>query len=122
MSPRPSGDRNGGRLWEDGPIKIGIVGKGGVGKTTISALITQIYAERGKRVLAIDTDSNPNLAISLGLDLDQADDVPILPRRMIVGGGDGAMTPSELIGEYGVMTPANVMLIHAMRITQAGAG
>jgi hypothetical protein len=41
---------------------------------------------------------------------------------MIVGGGDGAMTPSELIGEYGVMTPANVMLIHAMRITQAGAG
>jgi hypothetical protein len=32
------------------------------------------------------------------------------------------MSPSELIGEYGVMTPANVTLIHAMRITQAGAG
>ena len=103
-------------------MKLGIVGKGGVGKTTLSALLAQVYAARGQRVLAIDTDSNPNLAISLGLDMAEADDVPILPRRMIVGGGDGAMTPSELIGEYGVMTPANVTLIHAMRITQAGAG
>ena len=103
-------------------MKVGIVGKGGVGKTTLSAMIAQGFRARGRRVLAIDTDSNPNLAISLGLDLDQADEVPILPRRMIVGGGDGAMTPAELIGEYGVMTPANVTLIHAMRITQAGAG
>jgi len=103
-------------------MKLGVVGKGGVGKTTLSSLIAREYAEQGKKVLAIDTDSNPNLAISLGLDMDEADDVPILPRRMIVGGGDGAMSPAELIGEYGVMTPANVMLIHAMRITQAGAG
>ena len=62
-------------------MKLGIVGKGGVGKTTLSALIAQEYAERGHRVLAIDTDSNPNLAISLGLDAEQADDIPLLPRR-----------------------------------------
>ncbi|MCA1691945.1 MAG: AAA family ATPase [Actinobacteria bacterium] len=37
-------------------MKLGVVGKGGVGKTTLSALIAQTYAERGKRVLAIDTD------------------------------------------------------------------
>jgi CO dehydrogenase maturation factor len=103
-------------------MKLGIVGKGGVGKTTISALISQEYAARGKRVLAIDTDSNPNLAYSLGLDAQQADDVPMLPRSLVVGGGDGAMTPADLIREYGAVTPASVTLLHAMRITQAGAG
>ena len=103
-------------------MKLGIVGKGGVGKTTISALISQEYAARGKRVLAIDTDSNPNLAYSLGLDAQLADDVPLLPRSLVVGGGDGAMTPADLVREYGAVTPASVTLLHAMRITQAGAG
>ena len=103
-------------------MKLGIVGKGGVSKTTISALISQEYAARGKRVLAIDTDSNPNLAYSLGLDAQQADDVPLLPRSLVVGGGDGAMTPADLVREYGAVTPASVTLLHAMRITQAGAG
>ncbi len=103
-------------------MKLGIVGKGGVGKTTISALISQEYAARGKRVLAIDTDSNPNLAYSLGLDAQAADEVPLLPRSLVVGGGDGAMTPADLVREYGAVTPASVTLLHAMRITQAGAG
>jgi CO dehydrogenase maturation factor len=103
-------------------MKLGIVGKGGVGKTTLSALISQVYAQRGKRVLAIDTDSNPNLAISLGLDPDQADQVPLLPRSLVVGSGSGAMTPADLVREYGAVTPAEVTLLHAMRITQAGAG
>jgi CO dehydrogenase maturation factor len=103
-------------------MKLGIVGKGGVGKTTLSALLAQVYAARGQRVLAIDTDSNPNLAHSLGLTADQADDVPLLPRSVVVGNGDGAMTPSELVSRYGAVTPSSVTLLHAMRITQAGAG
>jgi CO dehydrogenase maturation factor len=103
-------------------MKVGIVGKGGTGKTTISSLIARTYAEQGRRVLAIDTDSNPNLALSLGLDATQADDVPLLPRSLVVGGGDGGMTPAELLSQYGVRTPADVTLLHAMRITQAGAG
>jgi CO dehydrogenase maturation factor len=108
---------------EDFGMKLGIVGKGGVGKTTLSALIAQEYAARGLRVLAIDTDSNPNLAFSLGLDAEQADDIPLLPRSVVVGkGGDGSMTTAELINTYGAVTPSQVTLLHAMRITQAGAG
>ena len=102
-------------------MKLGIVGKGGVGKTTISALICQGYADRGQRVVAIDTDSNPNLGISLGLSLDEAEAVPVIPRSLVMGTGSG-MTPEELMREYGRQTPAGVRLLSAMRVTQAGAG
>ncbi len=103
-------------------MKLGIVGKGGVGKTTLSALLAQEYAGRGLRVLAIDTDSNPNLAHSLGLNSQQADDIPLLPRSVVVGRGEGSLTPAELVNQYGAVTPSQVTLLHAMRITQAGAG
>ncbi len=103
-------------------MKLGIVGKGGIGKTTVSALLAETYAANGKRVLAIDTDSNPNLAYTLGLDAQAADEVPLLPRSLVVGSGSGAITPAELVRDYGVTTPSDVTLLHAMRVTQAGAG
>ena len=103
-------------------MKLGIVGKGGIGKTTISALLAETYARRGKRVLAVDTDSNPNLAFSLGLDAAAAERVPLLPRSLVVGTGSGATTPADLLLDYGAQTPSGVTLLHAMRVTQAGAG
>jgi CO dehydrogenase maturation factor len=103
-------------------MKLGIVGKGGIGKTTVSALLAETYAAQGKRVLAIDTDSNPNLAYTLGLDARAADEVPLLPRSLVVGSGSGAISPADLVRDYGVTTPSDVTLLHAMRVTQAGAG
>lgn len=103
-------------------MKLGIVGKGGVGKTTMAALLCQEYARRGKRVLAVDTDSNPNLALSLGLEPAAAERVPVLPRSLVVGSGNGAITPADLLRDYGVPTPSEVTLLNAMAITQAGAG
>ena len=47
--------------------KIAITGKGGVGKTTLSSLLAQLYADRGQKVLAIDADPNANLAVALGV-------------------------------------------------------
>lgn len=47
-------------------MKIAVSGKGGVGKTTLSALLAQIYADQGRQVLAVDADPSPCLAGALG--------------------------------------------------------
>lgn len=47
-------------------MKLAISGKGGVGKTTISALICRGLRDRGYRVLAVDADPVSNLGVALG--------------------------------------------------------
>lgn len=48
-------------------MKIAIAGKGGVGKTTLAALLGMIYAEEGRAVLAIDADPAACLSDAMGL-------------------------------------------------------
>jgi len=47
-------------------MKIAISGKGGVGKTLLSAMLSKIFAESGYSVIAIDADPDANLAATLG--------------------------------------------------------
>ena len=47
-------------------MKLAISGKGGVGKSTLSALLAQVYADQGRGVLAVDADPSPCLAGALG--------------------------------------------------------
>jgi CO dehydrogenase maturation factor len=48
-------------------MKLAVSGKGGVGKTTFSALLARTLNDQGKRVLAIDADPDANLAGALGI-------------------------------------------------------
>lgn len=102
-------------------LKLGIVGKGGVGKTTVAGLLARAYAERGRQVVAIDTDSNPNLGLSLGLSLAETEAVPVLPRAAVVGTA-GATAAADLVAEYGRKTPAGPTLLSAIKVVEAGAG
>lgn len=48
-------------------MKIAISGKGGVGKTTIMALLANQFKKQGKEVLVIDADPSPHMAQTLGI-------------------------------------------------------
>jgi CO dehydrogenase maturation factor len=52
-------------------IKLAITGKGGVGKTTLAALLAYVYAEAGQNVLAIDADPATGLAAACGVPSEQ---------------------------------------------------
>jgi len=48
-------------------MKIAVTGKGGTGKTTVSAALATLFAGEGKRVILIDADPDANLQTTLGL-------------------------------------------------------
>lgn len=47
-------------------LRLAVVGKGGAGKSVISATLARTLARRGHRVLALDSDTLPGLSISIG--------------------------------------------------------
>ena len=47
-------------------MKIAITGKGGVGKTTFSSMLSRMFADDGYRVVAVDADPDANLGLALG--------------------------------------------------------
>ena len=64
-------------------MKVAVAGKGGAGKTTIAGTLARVMAERGRRVVAIDDDSNPNLALTVGVDRSAAATFDGIPRDML---------------------------------------
>jgi CO dehydrogenase maturation factor len=50
---------------------IAVAGKGGVGKTTISAMLVRYLLKIDKPVLAVDADPNSNLNTALGLEYEE---------------------------------------------------
>jgi CO dehydrogenase maturation factor len=99
-------------------MKVAVSGKGGTGKTTIAATLARTLARRGHRVLAIDGDSNPNLAMSLGLDDAAIERMQPMPARALTGGH----TAADLLDEYATVGPDGIRLVLAARIDQAGSG
>lgn len=48
-------------------MRLAVIGKGGAGKSLVAGTAARLLARRGHRVLALDSDPMPGLAINLGL-------------------------------------------------------
>lgn len=48
-------------------MKIALTGKGGVGKTTLSAVLSYLFASGNRKVIAVDADPDANLGAALGV-------------------------------------------------------
>ena len=101
---------------DDPPVILAVQNfKGGVGKSTISAHAAQYFAERGYRVLIVDTDSQASTTALFGFnpDADIETDTTLLP-YLIADRSDGlgyAVRPTRWDGLD--LIPANLGLYSA---------
>jgi CO dehydrogenase maturation factor len=102
-------------------MKVAVSGKGGVGKTLIAGGLASGFAARGLKTIAIDADSSPNLALTLGLSTEEARKiVPVSENKELVESKTGtgysgvyrlSFTVDDIVRDYAVSTPLGVSLI-----------
>ncbi len=104
-------------------MRVAVVGKGGSGKTTTSAVIARTLARHGMSVVALDCDSNPNLGISLGVGDDETARL-VAMREALDEGDEQAHAPSwdELLDRFGSDAPDGVRLAVVSRIENPEPG
>lgn len=106
-------------------MKLAIAGKGGSGKTSVSGTLARLMARQGRTVLAIDGDSNPNLALTLGIPPERMNDLPTLPRDLLKrteGGVELTQTVEQICESHSLAGPDGVSLIVMAHPQHAGTG
>lgn len=111
-------------------MRIAIAGKGGTGKTTISGTLARVLARRGRQVLAIDADTTPNLAVTLGVPPQVAQEIVELPRNMMQKQTqeDGSTKTvfvadsDQIIANHSAAGPDGIRLLVMGKVNHGGAG
>jgi len=106
-------------------MKLAIAGKGGSGKTSISGTMARLLARSGHDVLAIDGDSNPNLAVTLGIAPERMDTLPTLGRDLLRrenGRTELVASLEEICASHSVEGPDGVRLLIMAHPRHAGTG
>ena len=102
-------------------MKIAVVGKGGAGKTTTSAVLARTLARSGHNVVALDCDTNPNLGLSLGIGLDATE--ALLSLRDGIGDDvEHARSWDAIVERFGADAPDGVRLAMVSKIEDPDFG
>lgn len=111
-------------------MRLAISGKGGVGKTTISGTLCRLIGRFHSPVLALDADSNPNLALSLGLSRETNARLTAVPSTLGEWRTDEndhayvhlTIPIPQLKQQFGISAPDNVTLLTMGNVDHAGVG
>jgi CO dehydrogenase maturation factor len=103
-------------------MKIGVLGKGGAGKTTVAAIIARTLAEQGHRVVALDCDANPNLGIALGLGLEETARLAGIRQALDEGEEEHAPDIPEMLDRFGATAPGGVRVAVVTKIEKPNSG
>jgi CO dehydrogenase maturation factor len=120
----------------DEGIRIVVTGKGGVGKTTISAALARLLARDGRRTLAVDADAQLNLAAALGMPRDVAETlIPLSHHHDYIAEKTGArpgdgfaplmrLNPDvdDVVDRFGQQAPDGVRFLAMGTLSGAGGG
>ena len=104
-------------------IRLAVIGKGGAGKTVISSTLSRLLAREGRNVFACDLDTNPGLAISLGLPPTEAGLPPEAiekhPGSIYGWQLTGAITPIQVVERFATVAPDGVRFLGLGKIGTA---
>jgi len=113
-------------------VKIAVSGKGGVGKTLIAGGIACSFASKELKTIAIDADPSPNLALTLGLPLDETRKImPISKNKELIESKTSteypgvyrlSFTVDDVLRNFSVRTPFGVNLIVMGTVQSVGSG
>ena len=116
-------------------MKLAVVGKGGVGKTSITGTLARQLGREGYKTLAIDVDPSMNLAYSLGISSNIASKItPLSENHSLIeertgatpgsSGGVFSLNPTvnDIAEKYGISGPDGIRLLVMGTVRAAGAG